>query len=207
MSANKEIKKIESVKIALLGNSGVGKTSIINKYVTNEFKSDVESTIAANYQQKFLEKDGISLKLDLWDTAGQEKYHSISRYFYKNAYIIILVYDITDKKSFEDIKNIWYNDIKQFGEEYTVLGLVGNKNDLYEREDVEEDIVREYAEQINANFMLVSAQSGDNIDYLFETLVNKYLGREFQSNIVEKGQNLKIHKINNNVQNKNNCGC
>ena len=192
----------DSIKIAILGNSGVGKTCIINRFSNNKYKEDHDSTLAANYQQKFIIKGEKTLKLDLWDTAGQEKYYSLSKFFYKSAYIVIFVYDITVKESFEAIKNIWYSDVKKFGEKYQVLAVVGNKSDLYEKEEVDEEMARAYAEEINATFMLVSAKTGNNINYLFDTVVNNYLGEEFQPKAQEmiekdletKSGNKKIRK-------------
>ena len=208
------IENIENIKIAILGNSGVGKTCIINRFAKNEFNPETDSTISASYQQKYMLKNGKRYQLDLWDTAGQEKYYSLSKYFYKNAYIVILVYDITNKDSFEAIKNIWYIDIKKFGEKYQVLALVGNKADLYENEEVDEEMAREYAEKINATFMQVSARSGNNIEYLFETLLCVYLG-EFQTKAKEminekkmiKSGTKKLSRNNKYVGNDQSCGC
>ena len=205
----------DNIKIALLGNPGVGKTCIINKYTKDEFSVENESTIGANYQQKLIKRGDKTFQLDLWDTAGQEKYRSLGRHFYKNAYIVIFVYDITVKKTFEDIKNVWYEDIKVFGEKYKIFAIAGNKSDLYEKEEVTEDEVSDYANEINASFFLVSAKSGNNISNLFDKVVDEYLGPEFQNRAGEvfeekrksMGGNVKLKKVNKNDENKKSCSC
>ena len=107
---------------------------------------------------------------------SSERYRSLIKHFYKDANIICLVYDITRTESFENLKNIWYNNIKSYGEKYEVLAIVGNKSDLYEKEEVEEKEARNYAESIGATFMLTSAKYGDCIQLLFDTLIRQYIG-------------------------------
>ena len=133
---------------------------------------------------------------ELWDTAGQEKFRSIGRHFYKDAYIVCLVYDITNKESFTEMKEIWYPDLKQNGEKYQVIGVAGNKCDLFEEEAVPEEEARKFAEEIGGVFNLVSAKKGDNINLLFQSLVAKYLGPEFTEKLNEmKGERTKSMKL------------
>ena len=190
--------KIENVKITLIGDSGVGKTCIILRYTNEEFNENQNTTRGANYCPKILNIGGKDLRLDIWDTAGQEQYRSLGNYFYRDSYIVILVYDISNKQSFENLKNIWYKDLKTFGEKCTVLAIVGNKIDLFEAEEVPEDEARKFAEEQDAIFMLVSAKNGDNINLLFRTLIVKYLGPDFHFLIEEKKKgtedNIKINK-------------
>ena len=103
-----------NVKVVLLGESGVGKTSIILRYITNLFNPRQFPTQGASYVSKIIEvKKNQKIKFELWDTAGEEKYRAIARIFYQNASVCILVYDITRKTSFDEIKNFWVNEIKQ----------------------------------------------------------------------------------------------
>ena len=104
-----------SCKVVLIGESGVGKTSIINRFTSNTFRSQQLPTTAANFVTKLviMEDENKSIKFEIWDTAGQEKYRSLAKVFYKNAAVCILVYDITRKSSFEEIKKFWVNEIKQ----------------------------------------------------------------------------------------------
>ena len=114
--------------------------------------------------------DSKRIQLDLWDTAGQEKYRSLGKRFYKDAYIICLVYDITTGSSFENLKSVWYKDLKDYGEKYKVLAVVGSKSDMFEKEEVKEEEASEYAKSIGATFMLTSAKTGANIELLFEMI-------------------------------------
>ena len=188
----------DSVKVTLLGNSGVGKTCIIYRFTNNDYKEGTMTTRGADYSQKSITIKNQTINLDLWDTAGQENYRSLGRHFYKDSLIVILVYDITNRESFEDLKTLWYNDLKRYGEKYSVLAVVGNKSDLFENEVVSEDEGRKFAEEKNAEFMLVSAKTGDNITILFNVLVNKYLDPSFQEQIepiIQKNEdNIKIKK-------------
>ena len=105
-------------KVVLIGESGVGKTSIISRYISNTFKSQLMSTPGANFVTKSVvledeNKNEQPLKYEIWDTAGQERYRSLAKVFYKNAAVCVLVYDITRKSSFEELKNYWVKEIKE----------------------------------------------------------------------------------------------
>ena len=101
--------------VVLIGESGVGKTSIISRYTTNTFKSQLAITSGANFVTKniIMEDENKSIKYEIWDTAGQERYRALAKVFYKNAAICILVYDITRKSSFDELKNYWIKEIKE----------------------------------------------------------------------------------------------
>ena len=178
----------QNIKITLIGGTGVGKTCIIKRYTEGSFDDNSPATTGGSYSNKIITIDNIDVNLDLWDTAGQEKYRSLGRHFYKNAYIVCLVYDITNHESFEELKEKWYKDLKMYGEKYTVIAVVGNKSDCYEKEKVSEEEAREYAKSIKAQFMLTSAKKGNNIDVLFETLTRQYLGPEFMNKVQEMKQ-------------------
>ena len=209
MDENEEVNG-ENIKVTLLGNTGVGKTCIIKMFTEGKFEV-AGPTAGASYSQKYLEIDNKNITLDLWDTAGQEKYRSLGRRLYKDAYIVVLVYDITDPKTFEDIKEKWYNDLKTYGEKYTVIGIVGNKSDCYDQEKVSEEEAKEFANNLGAIFMLTSAKTGENIDLLFENLTRKYLGPDFIKKVQEmkqdKGETTKITKesTTKNINNKKCC--
>ena len=175
-----EEEDLKTVKITLLGNAGVGKTSIILRYTKDDFDEYSNTTRGANYSPKTIVINDTKMRLDIWDTAGQEQYRSLGKHFYKDSYIVILVYDITSRQSFEDLKNMWYEDLNKYGEKYTVMAIVGNKCDLFEEEEIPEEEARKFAEEKEAIFMLVSAKGGDNINNLFNILVRKYLEPNFQ---------------------------
>ena len=105
----------QTCKVVLIGESGVVKTSIISRYISNTFKSQLMSTPGANFVTKMIimEDDNQSIKFEIWDTAGQERYRALAKVFYKNAAVCVLVYDITRKASFDELKNYWVKEIKE----------------------------------------------------------------------------------------------
>ena len=218
MSNKKEVKNKEeliSIKVTMVGNVGVGKTCIVKRLVKNEYDESGKSTVGANYSKYEIYLDNKKIILDIWDTAGQEKFRSMGRHFYKNSNIVVIVYDITKKESFDDIKTFWYDNIKENAEKYKVIGIVGNKYDLFDKEGVEiidDNVVKEFVDKIKSDedskiiSMNVSALNGYNIKMLFNDLVKQYLEKEFniliQNNILEKGNTFKLGK---NKEKKNKC--
>ena len=194
-----------AIKVTLIGESSVGKTSIINRYAKGNFSQELESTLGANYSQKKIVRQGKKIRLDLWDTAGQEKYRSIGRHFYKESYIVCLVYDISNYDSFEKLKSIWYPELKQFGEELKIVAVVGNKIDKYLYEEVKDEDAKAFAEEIKAINKRTSAMEGTNIEDLFNSLVDKYL-TEIGGMIIEEDK-IKIKKENHNDKNKKKSCC
>ena len=174
-------------KIVLLGDSGVGKTCLISRFISGQFDANVNSTNGASYASKKVEfpELGKSLVLDIWDTAGQEKYKSLTKFFYKDAAMVVLVYDITRRESFDNLKNFWYKEIKEYGEKDIVLGIAGNKSDLYDDEAVPEKEAREFADSIGAIFTLTSAQNNSGVNKLFENIGKKFLDPNFQEKVEE----------------------
>ena len=198
MAEDENEKEYESVKVTLIGGTAVGKTCLIRRFSDDIYVENPPSTSGGSYSEKCITIDDKNIHLNLWDTAGQERFRALGKHFYKDAYIIILVYDISQKSTFQEIKDVWYPNVKQNGEKYTVLALVGNKSDLYEEEQVTESEAKEYAKEINAIFMLVSAKNGDNVNNLFEDVIRKYLGDDFVKKVDEmkkdKGEVKKIKK-------------
>ena len=194
-----------AIKVTLIGESSVGKTSIINRYAKGNFSQELESTLGANYSQKKMVRHAKKIRLDLWDTAGQEKYRAIGRHFYKESYIVCLVYDISNKDSFEKLKSVWYPDLQQFGEKLRIVAVVGNKIDKYLEEEVKDEDAKAFAEEIKAINKRTSAMEGTNIEDLFNSLVDKYL-TEISGMIIE-GDKIKIKKENHNDKNKKKSCC
>ena len=168
-------------KLVLLGDSGVGKTSIISQYISGAFYNNTPSTNGASYtSKKVIFKDlNKSITLDIWDTAGQEKYKSLIKFFYKDASIAILVYDITNKQSFESLKTYWIKQLKDLGEKHLILCIAGNKCDLYNKEQVSEKEGKKFAEDIGAFFELTSAKNNIGINELYMKAAYKYLNNDF----------------------------
>jgi small GTP-binding protein len=112
------------LKVVLIGSLGVGNSCIVNRFTKNIFDKNCRTASGANYCKKDLEVNNQKISLDIWDKAGQKIFQSMGRHFYKNAIMIILVYDITNLKSFQDIQNYWYNDINEKGEKYKVIAFI-----------------------------------------------------------------------------------
>ena len=183
-------------KLVFIGDPGVGKTCIISRFLKGTFDADQITTVGASYASKTIKisETNESLTLDIWDTAGQEKYRSLTRIFFQGAKLAILVYDITRKDSFENLKNVWLKELKDHADKNVVLGVAGNKSDLYEKEEVPEQEAREFAKSIGAIFCLTSAQSNSGIEELFEEMGKKFLDPNSTINESEN-QNLdQAHK-------------
>ena len=199
----------KSVKAVLLGESGVGKTCIIARFINNTFENNIMSTTGASYAGKTLaieEFGGKSIKFEIWYTAGQEKYRALTKIFYKDAQVAILVYDITRKESFEELKNYWYNQIKQCASPNIVIGIAANKCDLYDNEQVSEDEARAFADKIGAVFNLTSAQTNTGIEDLFKGVGCKVLDPNYSEDDESNQKKMNI-KIDNDKTKKKKKGC
>ena len=158
-----------SCKVVLVGDTGVGKTSIIERYINNRYDENQKTTLVSSYTFKKIDikKYNKSVSLDIWDTAGQEVYRSLSKNFYLNASIGILVYDISRKNTFESIKDYWFEQLKTFGEENMIFDIVGNKMDLYQNEEISEKEARKRSEGIckkyrcGISFSFLQTKCGD----------------------------------------------
>jgi len=189
-------------KVVLVGESGVGKTSIINRYLNNTYNENQKSTFAPKFKNKVLNypEYNKSISFDIWDTAGQEAYRSITKNFYVNAAIGVMVYDIRNRESFENIKKYWSQQLKDSGVQNIVLAIAGNKCDIFNEEEVSENEAREYAESIGAVFQLTSCKENIGIDELFKESgkrfleANKLIAKEKKQK--KENENLKIEGKN-----------
>ena len=191
---NKTLNK--KIKVILLGESGVGKSSIIVKYVKDSFIEGILPTIGSTYMQKEIIRDNITYNLYIWDTSGAEKYHSVTKLFIQNANIVILVYSIDDKQSLKNI-DYWYNEVNNILGNNFVLSIVGNKCDLFDHEEIDaisEEEGEKIAREKNAIFKLISAKKDKKgIDTLFEQLLDEFL------NINAKNENLNQSCLANSI--------
>ena len=162
-----EIEEYEMmVKVILIGDSGVGKTNIMSKFLKNQFMEESKATIGVEFGSKLFNHEGHKIKAQIWDTAGQEKYKAITGAYYKGSKGALVVYDITQKKTFENIEK-WVNDLKAAGDPKITIILIGNKNDLDDKRQVSKDQGEEKARSFGCAFLETSAYSGDNIDKAF----------------------------------------
>ena len=127
------------------------------------------------------------MKLQIWDTAGQERYRALAKMFYKDANAAILVYDVTRKETFDELKNYWAGQVRDNAPEKIILAIAGNKSDLIEQETVDEGEARNFAKELNAIFISTSAKSSEGINNLFEEIAKKHTGTD---NITVKKENL-----------------
>eukprot|EP00294_Goniomonas_avonlea_P012066 CAMPEP_0114556138 /NCGR_PEP_ID=MMETSP0114-20121206/9133_1 /TAXON_ID=31324 /ORGANISM="Goniomonas sp, Strain m" /LENGTH=199 /DNA_ID=CAMNT_0001741331 /DNA_START=21 /DNA_END=620 /DNA_ORIENTATION=- len=154
------------LKVVLLGESSVGKSSIVLRFVQGEFVPNSLPTVGAAFLTQTLHVDGKSIKLEIWDTAGQEKFHGLAPLYYHGAQIALLVYDITEPSSFAKAK-YWVSQLQEHGSPDIVICLVGNKVDLEQRRMVQNSDAQDYAHQQDFLFFETSAKLGQNISELF----------------------------------------
>ena len=179
-------------KILLLGDSSVGKTCFLMRYSDNTFQEIHMSTIGLDYKLKNVQlDDGKIVKIQIWDTAGQDRFRSITKNYYKGAHGIILIYDVTSRKTYENIKN-WVAQIKEEVSEKVTIILVGNKIDDEKNRKVTTEEGENMAKECGLDFFETSAKSGVNIDSTFNELVKKTV--EKYSKIDGKGDKLNNRK-------------
>ena len=147
----------DDIKIILLGETGVGKTNLINIYFNQEFNENPDSTIASYCLQDHIKHVNKIYTYTMWDTAGQEKYRAITNQFIRDAKIILLVYAIDNRKSFQGI-DVWMNFVKENkGDDKYIIGLVANKSDLFETQEVTDEEGKQLAKKYGSEFLLTSA--------------------------------------------------
>ena len=170
----------DSIKVVLLGEAGVGKTSIIHQFTYHKFDPDCISSISAQFISKTIEYQGYgAIKYDIWDTAGQERYRSMAKIFYKDARVIVFVYDITSESTFDGMKDYWYEQTKINCEKDAILAVVANKNDLYGEQVVSDEVGQQFADDIGAIFQSTSALSESGINKLFDNIGRKIIDPDF----------------------------
>lgn len=169
--ARKNNKSLSKYKIVFLGEQGVGKTSLITRFMYDTFDVHYQATIGIDFLSKTMYLDDKTIRLQLWDTAGQERFRSLIPSYIRDSRVAIIVYDITKKKSFEFIDK-WIEDVKnERGEENVILCIVGNKNDLNDERQVSTEEGEQKAKILGANiFMETSTKVGYNVKNLFKKI-------------------------------------
>ena len=177
----------QDIKVVLLGEPGIGKTSIISRFTSDAFQEDVISSTSAQFYIKSIDFPDMkkSLNFQIWDTAGQERFHSLAKLFYRDAKVICLVYDISVKTSFENMISYWYeSEVKKNVEGNPIFAVIGNKFDLYENRQVPDEDAKGFAKSINAIFQYTSAKNSSGIGELFEKIGKKYFNPDL--NIIDE---------------------
>ena len=190
-------------KLILIGDSSVGKSNILLKYLKGEFDQNSRATVGVEFGTKNIKIKNKKIKIQIWDTAGQERYRSITSAYYKGAKGAFIVYDITRKLTFDNIDK-WVTDLKTNGDKNISIILIGNKSDLEDKREVEKEEGIKKSEEYKIAFLETSALNGDNIDKAFNELLEQIYQNvcsdteEGDSAEVDKGVNLNDDKTDNN---------
>lgn len=166
-------------KLVLLGESAVGKSSLVLRFVKGQFFEFQESTIGAAFLTQAVVVDDCTVKYEIWDTAGQERYHSLAPMYYRGAAAAVVVYDITNKQSFERAKT-WIKELQRQGASKIVIALAGNKIDVQEGQEVPREEAQAYAEENDIFFLETSAKTDHNVSELFVEIARR-LPKDAQS--------------------------
>ena len=158
-----------NVKILIIGDTNVGKTSLLLRYIDDYFPDKHMATIGVEYRVKAIEYRGFKIKLQLWDTAGQERFHSITKNFFQNADGILFVYDITNKKSFKGVKN-WIKESEEIKDDIQKI-IVGNKCDMIHQRVVTNQEVEKYCNENKIDFIETSAKDNINLKEVFNKII------------------------------------
>ena len=199
-----KIDNYKEIKAILIGETGVGKTNLINTSLGMPFDSKEKTTVTSNFVQLKFKIDNNKFKIDLWDTAGQEKFRGTTKLFFKSSRIVIFVYDITNKRSFEELDNYWIKEVEEHLGDKAVYGIVGNKKDLDKEKEISEETVKQFADSKKMAFKLVSAKEDPKLfrDFLGELLKKKILLYE-----EKEKQTLKINRKLIMPEESSSCGC
>jgi len=173
------------LKLALLGDPAVGKTSLINQYIQHRFKEDYQPTLGVNIVVKELKIEELNayIRLVLWDIAGQAKYDLSRKMFFQGCMGALFLYDVTRHSTFKNVETKWLKDLLEFTEKDPAYVLIGNKIDLKKSKAVSSEVGKDLAEKIGASdFIETSAKNGDNVENAFKKLVNQVL---INSHVIE----------------------
>ncbi|ODQ79539.1 hypothetical protein BABINDRAFT_161929 [Babjeviella inositovora NRRL Y-12698] len=159
-------------KLLLIGDSGVGKSCLLLRFADDTYTPDYISTIGVDFKIRTIELDGKTIKLQIWDTAGQERFRTITSSYYRGAHGIIIVYDVTDQESFNNVKQ-WLQEIDRYATGGVMKLLVGNKSDLTDKKVVDYAVAKEFCESLDMPFLETSALSSTNVEQAFFTMARQ----------------------------------
>lgn len=166
------------VKLLIIGNSGVGKSSLLERFTENQFSEDYIYTIGVDFKVRYIQsEEGQRIKIQIWDTAGQERFRTFTNSYFRGAHGVIIVYDMTDWMSFNAVNN-WIKDITRFsGEKQLIKILIGNKNDQIDQRVIHWEVAKELAAEYDMTFVEASAKTGSNVEYAFQLITSQILMR------------------------------
>jgi len=159
-------------KLLLIGDSGVGKSCLLLRFADKTYTDSYISTIGVDFKIRTIELEGKTIKLQIWDTAGQERFRTITSSYYRGAHGIIVVYDVTDKESFDHVKQ-WLNEIERYASVEVQKLLVGNKCDLVSKKDVQTETAQAFADKLEIPFLETSAKAATRVEDAFLMMANE----------------------------------
>jgi small GTP-binding protein len=201
-------KTVYKFKVCLIGEIAVGKTSIIERYITGNFNNEYNCTCGTEYRLKTVSREGYgAAEISIWDTAGGEKYRSITKNYFRDAQGIAIVFDLTNKNSFTSL-DVWLKEVKDTVSESTEIVIVGNKSDLVDNRKIEEKDIELFMIENNLKYFESSAKNGTNIDQVFqyftEVVLEKIKNKEI---VMSKKKKLLKQSNTNNYKNNDECFC
>jgi small GTP-binding protein len=198
----------KAIKIILLGEAGVGKTNLIRVAIGKEFDPNAQSTLTSSYCESQIEVNNKKYRYFLWDTAGQETYRSLNKLFIKDSKIVLIVFAINDKESYNQV-DYWLKSVKELlGNEGYIVGLVGNKSDLYEEEAVKPQEIESKAKEMKVKFKVTSAYTDSKgfksfLDEILQQYINQFNPEEYTGK--KRKNSLKIDNSQKDVPEKKKC--
>ena len=198
----------KSCQILLIGDSLVGKTCLIQRYVNGTFKDDYITTVGLDYYKKQEMINNLNVSVKLWDTAGQERFKALTPSFFRNAEGVVIAYDVTNSESFDNLK-FWISSIKTNLFEKNIfipIIIIGNKIDLEDMRDISKDVASAFAKENNFKYFETSAKTGEGVDEAFRDLVNQILANSDKNEeaTIER-KSVKIEEKKTEKQKKKGC--
>jgi small GTP-binding protein len=198
----------KTCQILLIGDSSVGKTSLIQRYANGIFKEEYLATVGLDYYTKQEMINNINVLVKLWDTAGQERFKALTPNYFRNAEGVVLAYDVTNSESFENLK-FWINSIKSnLGEKniFIPIIIIGNKIDMEDMRDITKEDASKFAKENNYKYFETSAKTGEGVDEAIRDLVNQVLANS-DKNEAAKGERKSVKIEDNKENNQKKKGC
>lgn len=190
------------MKLLLVGDSGVGKSCLLLRFVEDKFNPSFITTIGIDFKIRTIESNGKKIKLQVWDTAGQERFRTITTAYYRGAMGIVLIYDVTDARSFENVEN-WFQTVTQHANEDAQIFLVGNKCDDTDNRQISTEQGRDLASKLGVSFLEASAKSNTNVDSIFYELARLIQEKHVDTEPEKAGSGIDVSKGANPI--KTNC--
>ncbi|XP_037446182.1 ras-related protein RIC1-like [Triticum dicoccoides] len=193
-------------KLLLIGDSSVGKSCLLLRFADDAYVDTYISTIGVDFKIRTVELDGKSVKLQIWDTAGQERFRTITSSYYRGAHGIIIVYDVTDRESFNNVKQ-WLSEIDRYASDSVCKLLVGNKCDLVDSKVVDTEEAKAFAESLGMNFLETSAKEAINVETAFLTMSSEIKNKMASQPAVERKSTVHVHMKGQPIQQQNSSCC